>query len=69
MRKGSSESFLYCPEGDGRWPGILYLTDSGGIRAANREAAGRLANQGYAVLMPNVFIVPAERRWNHRSDR
>jgi carboxymethylenebutenolidase len=55
MRKGSSESFLYCPEGDGRWPGILYLTDIGGIRAANREAAGRLANQGYAVLMPNVF--------------
>jgi carboxymethylenebutenolidase len=55
MRKGSSESFLYCPEGDGRWPGILYLTDIGGIRAANREAAGRLANEGYAVLMPNVF--------------
>ncbi len=55
MRAGSSEAFLYCPEGDGRWPGILYLTDIGGIRAANREAAGRLANEGYAVLMPNVF--------------
>jgi len=55
MRKGSSEGFLYCPEGDERWPGILYLTDIGGIRAANRETAGRLANKGYAVLMPNVF--------------
>src|ERR1700720_2412865 len=55
MRDGSCEGFLYCPDGDGRWPGILYLTDIGGIRAANREAAGRLANEGYAVLMPNVF--------------
>lgn len=55
MRAGSSEGFLYCPDGEGRWPGILYLTDIGGIRAANREAAGRLANEGYAVLMPNVF--------------
>jgi len=55
MREGTSEGFLFCPEGDGRWPGILYLTDIGGIRAANREAAGRLAKEGYAVLMPNVF--------------
>jgi carboxymethylenebutenolidase len=55
VREGSAEGFLYCPEGDGRWPGVLYLTDIGGIRAANREAAGRLANEGYAVLMPNVF--------------
>jgi carboxymethylenebutenolidase len=55
MREGRSEAFLYCPDGDGRWPGILYLTDIGGIRAANREAAGRLATEGYAVLMPNVF--------------
>jgi carboxymethylenebutenolidase len=55
MRAGSSEGFLYCPDGEGRWPGVLYLTDIGGIRTANREAASRLANQGYAVLMPNVF--------------
>jgi carboxymethylenebutenolidase len=55
MCEGRSEALLYCPDGDGRWPGILYLTDIGGIRAANREAAGRLATQGYAVLLPNVF--------------
>ena len=55
MRGGSSDGFLYCPEGDGRWPGILYLTDICGIRPANREAAARLAKEGYAVLMPNVF--------------
>jgi carboxymethylenebutenolidase len=55
MRDGSAEGFLYCLDSDGRCPGILYLTDIGGIRDSNREAAARLANEGYAVLMPNVF--------------
>jgi len=55
MQDGSCDGFFYCPEGDGRWPGILYLTDIGGIRPSNREAAGRLAKEGYAVLLPNVF--------------
>jgi carboxymethylenebutenolidase len=55
MRDGACDGFLYSPEGDGRWPGVLLLTDIGGIRAANREAAERLAKQGYAVLLPNVF--------------
>src|SRR5277367_954852 len=55
MRGGSCDGFLYCPEGGGRWPGVVLLTDIGGIRSANQEAAGRLAQQGYAVLLPNVF--------------
>jgi carboxymethylenebutenolidase len=55
MRQGSSDSVYYCPEGDGEWPGVLYLTDIGGIRAANRESAARLSKEGYAVLMPNIF--------------
>ncbi len=55
MPQGASQSVLYFPQGDGPWPGILYLTDIGGIRAANRESAARLANEGYAVLMPNIF--------------
>jgi carboxymethylenebutenolidase len=52
---GICEGFVYCPEGTDRRPGVLYLTDIGGIRGANREAAGRLATEGYGVLMPNVF--------------
>ena len=55
MRDGSCDGFLYCPEGDGQWPGVLYFTDIGGIRSSNQAAAGRLAGQGYAVLLPNVF--------------
>jgi carboxymethylenebutenolidase len=52
---GISDSVLYHPEGAGPWPGVLYFTDIGGIRAANRESAARLAQQGYSVLMPNIF--------------
>jgi carboxymethylenebutenolidase len=55
MRDGVSDSVFFYPEGDGHWPGILYLTDIIGIRPASREAAARLAKQGYAVLMPNIF--------------
>src|SRR5579863_1050998 len=55
MPDGTCDSFLYCPDGDGTWPGVLYLTDIGGIRQANQDSAIRLANNGYAVLLPNVF--------------
>jgi carboxymethylenebutenolidase len=55
MQNGVSDSAFYHPQGDGSWPGVLYLTDIGGIRDANRESAARLAQQGYAVLMPNIF--------------
>ncbi len=52
---GVSEGVFLRPEGAGPWPGVLYLTDIGGIRPAYREMGQRLAAKGYAVLMPNVF--------------
>jgi carboxymethylenebutenolidase len=52
---GTTDAVLIEPETAGKWAGILYLTDIGGIRAAQRQAAQRLANEGYLVLMPNVF--------------
>ena len=52
---GTSEGFLYRPEASAIYPGIIHLTDIGGIRPAQEEMARRLAAQGYAVLMPNVF--------------
>jgi carboxymethylenebutenolidase len=50
-----ADGFLITPEKEGRWPGVLYLTDIGGIRAANREMARRVGGEGYAVLLPNIF--------------
>ncbi|HEY6306663.1 MAG TPA: dienelactone hydrolase family protein [Candidatus Angelobacter sp.] len=52
---GVSDSVFFRPEGAGPWPGVLYLTDIGGIRPAYHEMGQRLAAKGYAVLMPNVF--------------
>ena len=53
--EGVSGGVLYLPEGGGPWPGMLFLTDIGGIRRPNRDMARRVAEQGFVVLMPNVF--------------
>lgn len=51
---GVTDAILYAP-GEGRYPGLLFYTDIFGIRPANQGMAQRVAEQGYAVLMPNVF--------------
>ena len=52
---GTASAFLYQPEAGRRCPGVIHLTDIGGIRPAQQEMARRLASEGYAVLVPNVF--------------
>jgi len=52
---GLIDGYLYTPDGAGPWPGVLFLTDVAGVRPATRGMAGRLADQGYAVLLPNAF--------------
>jgi carboxymethylenebutenolidase len=53
--EGIADGWLFQPDGDGRWPGVIHLTDIFGIRAASREMAKRVAAQGYLVLQPNIF--------------
>ncbi|MGH9734642.1 MAG: dienelactone hydrolase family protein [Candidatus Acidiferrales bacterium] len=52
---GVADGLLIQRESGGRWPGVLYLTDIGGIRDANRGMASRLSGEGYSVLLPNIF--------------
>ena len=52
---GTAGAVLYCHEDGARRPGVIHLTDIGGIRPAQRAMAGRLAEEGYTVLMPNLF--------------
>src|ERR1700722_18155589 len=52
---GEADAFLYTQDGAGPWPGVVYLTDIWGIRPANQDMARRVAAQGYAVLLPNLF--------------
>ena len=56
MADGTAEAYLYTPsKGDGPWPAAMLLTDIMGIRPAFRQMSQRLADQGYVVLLPNVF--------------
>jgi carboxymethylenebutenolidase len=52
---GVADGFIFTPDGAGRFPGVIHLTDIGGIRPSHRAMAHRLAISGYAVLFPNVF--------------
>jgi carboxymethylenebutenolidase len=55
MGDGTAGGFLYT-EGTQPRRGVLYLTDIGGVRRAVREAAARLASEGFTVLLPNIFF-------------
>lgn len=55
MAVGAAEAVVYIPKGERQRPGVLHLTDIGGIRPAYHDMARRLAGEGYVVLMPNVF--------------
>jgi carboxymethylenebutenolidase len=52
---GICDGVLLRPEDGRRLPGVIHLTDIGGIRPQHTDMARRLAAEGYSVLMPNVF--------------
>jgi carboxymethylenebutenolidase len=52
---GTSDGVLFRSEEGQRRPGVIHLTDIGGIRPDHRNMARRLAEKGYTVLLPNVF--------------
>ena len=52
---GVADGVLFRADDGRRLPGAIHLTDIGGIRPSHREMARRLAERGYAVLLPNVF--------------
>jgi len=51
----ATETLLLRPDGIADFPGVVFLTDIWGIRPANIGMAKRLAEKGFAVLMPNAF--------------
>jgi carboxymethylenebutenolidase len=56
---GSTDAFLFSTVGECR-PGVMFLTDIGGIREAELTKAQRLAEQGFSVLVPNIFYRTAK---------
>jgi len=54
LADGKAQALMLAPDG-GPHPGILFLTDIWGVRPANIAMARRLADKGFAVMMPNCF--------------
>lgn len=52
---GQANAMLFTPEGQGPWPGVIYYPDGVGVRPGFEKMAQRLAAEGYAVLLVNVF--------------
>jgi carboxymethylenebutenolidase len=52
---GRCPAYLYTPRASGAWPAVLMFMDGPGIRPAVHALAERLAGQGYAVLLPDLF--------------
>lgn len=52
---GVADSYVFHPDGSGPWPSVLFYMDGLGIRPDLFDMAQRLADQGYYVLLPNLF--------------
>ncbi len=52
---GTCDASLHTPAGDGPWPAVIMYPDAGGVRQTFHEMAQRLADLGYAVLVPNFY--------------
>jgi carboxymethylenebutenolidase len=52
---GACDASLHTPVGTGPWPAVVMFPDAGGVRPTFHAMAQRLADLGYAVLLPNVF--------------
>jgi hypothetical protein len=50
-----AEVFLYRPDRLAEYPGLVFITDVWGVRPATVGMAKRLAEKGFAVLLPNAF--------------
>ena len=52
---GTCDASLHTPAGAGPWPAVIMFPDAGGVRATFHAMAQRLADLGYAVLLPNMY--------------
>lgn len=52
---GTVDGYLYTSADGKPHPGIIHLTDIHGVRDAARGMAKRVSEQGYTVLLPNVY--------------
>lgn len=56
---GTAEAYFVAPT-TGKHPGVLVWVDAFGLRPAFKQMADRLAESGYAVLVPNPYYRTAK---------
>jgi carboxymethylenebutenolidase len=52
---GQANGMLFVPQGPGPWPGVIYYPDGVGVRPGFERMAERLSQEGFVVLLVNVF--------------
>jgi len=52
---GVADAWLCRPAASGAWPAVLFFMDGLGVRPTLIDMASRLADQGYVVLLPDLF--------------
>jgi carboxymethylenebutenolidase len=52
---GECPAHVQTPDGSGPWPAVIMYMDALGMRSAIIEMAQRLADNGYVVLVPDLF--------------
>ncbi len=55
-REGECQTHVATPAGAGPWPAVILYMDAGGIRPAMIDMAQQLADAGYLVLLPDLFL-------------
>lgn len=52
---GDCRTYVFTPEGTGKWPGVIFFMDALAIRPALLDMGQRLADAGYVVVLPDLF--------------
>lgn len=53
---------LGLPAGDGPWPGVVMVHEAFGVTPVMRRQVSRMAQAGFAVLMPDLFVEGGARK-------
>lgn len=52
---GTAKAWFHTPDGNGPFPGVLFVMDALGFRPSVRAMSERLSKLGFAVLAPDLF--------------
>lgn len=65
---GAMPTFTVWPDGDGPFPAIVFYMDAPGIREELYDMARRMSEEGYYVILPDLFYRCGVLRFPHRSE-